>query len=141
MVVGPDFDRVTGLATKAANDVRKINGLVKVSAELNLNLPEFQVHNARQRGADLGVQVSDVAEAVRLMIAGTDRISTYKEGAEQYDVTMQLLPEQQRNPELLSRLMIPSSKVGQVRLDSIATIERGSGPSRIDRYNRRYAAS
>jgi HAE1 family hydrophobic/amphiphilic exporter-1 len=141
MILGPDFDRVTELATKAANDVRKIKGLTDVSAEVNLNLPEFQVHIDRQRAADLGVQVSDVAEAVRLMIAGTDRISTYKEGAEQYDVTMQLLPEQQRNPELLSRLMIPSSKVGQVRLDSIATIERGSGPSRIDRYNRRYAAS
>jgi hydrophobe/amphiphile efflux-1 (HAE1) family protein len=141
MILGPDFDRVTELATKAANDLRKIKGLTDVSAEVNLNQPEFQVHLDRQRAADLGVQVADVAEAVRLMIAGTDRISTYKEGAEQYDVTMQLLPEQQKNPELLSRLMIPSSKVGQARLDSIATIERGSGPSRIDRYNRRYAAS
>ena len=141
MILGPDFDRVTELATKAANEVRKIHGLTDVSAEVNLNLPEFQVHIDRQRAADLGVQVADVAEAVRLMIAGTDQISTYKEGSEQYDVTMQLLPEQQRNPELLSRLMIPSSKVGQVRLDSIARIERGGGPSRIDRYNRRYAAS
>jgi len=141
MILGPDFDRVTELATKAANEVRKIHGLTDVSAEVNLNLPEFQVHIDRQRAADLGVQVADVAEAVRLMIAGTDQISTYKEGSEQYDVTMQLVPEQQRNPELLSRLMIPSSKVGQVRLDSIGTIERGGGPSRIDRYNRRYAAS
>jgi hydrophobic/amphiphilic exporter-1 (mainly G- bacteria), HAE1 family len=141
VILGPDFDRVTELATKAANDVRKINGLTDVSAEVNLNLPEFQVHIDRQRAADLGVQVADVAEAVRLMIAGTDQISTYKEGSEQYDVTMQLLSEQQKNPELLSRLMIPSAKVGQVRLDSIATIERGGGPSRIDRYNRRYQAS
>ena len=141
MILGPDFDRVTELATKAANDVRKIQGLADVSAEVNLNLPEFQVHIDRQRAADLGVQMADVAEAVRLMIAGTDRISTYKEGAEQYDVTMQLLPEQQKNPELLARLMIPSSKVGQVRLDSIASIDRGGGPSRIDRYNRRYEAS
>jgi hydrophobic/amphiphilic exporter-1 (mainly G- bacteria), HAE1 family len=54
---------------------------------------------------------------------------------------MQLLPEQQKNPELLARLMIPSSKVGQVRLDSIARIERGGGPSRIEQYNRRYEAS
>ena len=141
VILGPDFDRVTQLATNAANDVRKIKGLTDVSAEVNLNLPEFQVHIDRQRAADLGVQVADVADAVRLMIAGTDQISTYKEGAEQYDVTMQLLPEQQKDPELLSRLMIPSSKVGQVRLDSIATIERGGGPSRIDRYNRRYQAS
>jgi HAE1 family hydrophobic/amphiphilic exporter-1 len=53
---------------------------------------------------------------------------------------MQLLPEQQKNPELLARLMIPSTKVGQVRLDNIATIRRGTGPNRIDRYNRMYQA-
>jgi HAE1 family hydrophobic/amphiphilic exporter-1 len=141
MILGPDFDRATELATKAADNVRKIKGLTDVSAEVNLNLPEFQVHIDRQRAADLGVRVADVAAAVRLMIAGTDQISTYKEGAEQYDVTMQLVPEQQRNPGLLSRLMIPSSTVGQVRLDSIASIERGGGPSRIDRYNRRYGSS
>jgi len=141
MILGADFNRVTQLATNAANDVRKVKGLTDVSAEVNLNQPEFQVHIDRERAADLGVQVSDVADAVRLMISGTDQISTYKEGAEQYDVTMQLLPGQQKDPELLRRLMIPSSTVGQVRLDSIATLERGVGPSRIDRYNRRYSAS
>jgi HAE1 family hydrophobic/amphiphilic exporter-1 len=140
MILGPDFSRVTLLATRAANDVRKIAGLTDVSAEVNLNQPEFQVHVDRERAADLGVQISDVSSAVRLMISGTDQISTYKEGAEQYDVTMQLLPTQQKNPEILARLMIPSAKVGQVRLDSIATVQRSVGPSRIDRYNRRYQA-
>jgi HAE1 family hydrophobic/amphiphilic exporter-1 len=53
---------------------------------------------------------------------------------------MQLLPEQQKDPELLRRLMIPSTKVGQVRLDNIATVERGQGPTRINRYNRMYQA-
>jgi HAE1 family hydrophobic/amphiphilic exporter-1 len=140
MVLGPDYLRTAGLATQLAGKLRNIKGLVDVSAQINLNSPEFQVHIDRQRAADLGVQISDVADAVRLMIAGTDQISTYKEGAEQYDVTMQLLPEQQKNPELLVRLMIPSAKIGQVRLDNIATIRRGSGPTRIDRYNRVYQA-
>jgi len=72
------------------------------------------------------------------MIAGEDQISTYKEGDEQYDVTLQLLPEQQKNPDVLARLMIPSAKVGQVRLDNVAAISRGVGPARIDRYNRQF---
>jgi hydrophobic/amphiphilic exporter-1 (mainly G- bacteria), HAE1 family len=118
--------------------MRKIKGLVDVSAEVNLNTPELQVKIDRQRASDLGVRASDIANAVRLMVAGTDQISTYKEGSEQYDVTMQLLPEQQRNLDLLARLMIPSAKVGQVRLDSVATLERGVGPTVIDRYNRQF---
>jgi HAE1 family hydrophobic/amphiphilic exporter-1 len=51
---------------------------------------------------------------------------------------MQLLPEQQKNPEILARLMIPSATQGQVRLDSIASIERGYGPARIERFNRQF---
>jgi HAE1 family hydrophobic/amphiphilic exporter-1 len=141
MILGPDFNRAAGLASQFAGKLRKVDGLLDVSAEINLNGPEFQVQIDRQRAADLGVQVSDVADAVRLMIAGTDQISTYKEGAEQYDVTMQLLPEQQRSPLILARLMIPSTQAGQVRLDSIATIRRGTGPTKIDRYQRTYQAA
>jgi HAE1 family hydrophobic/amphiphilic exporter-1 len=140
MILGPDYYRAAALATQEAAKLRKIKGLLDVSAEISLNGPEYQVRIDRQRAADLGVEVSDVADAVRLMIDGTDQISTYKEGAEQYQVTMQLVPEQQKNPELLTRLMVPSTKVGQVRLDNIASVQRGAGPTRIDRYNRSYQA-
>ena len=138
LILGPDFYGAAKIAEQSADEMRTIKGLVDVSAEVNLNTPELQVKIDRQRAADLGVRASDIANAVRLMVAGTDQISTYKEGSEQYDVTMQLLPEQQRNPELLSRLMIPSAKVGQVRLDNVATLERGVGPTLIDRYNRQF---
>jgi HAE1 family hydrophobic/amphiphilic exporter-1 len=138
LVLGPDFYGAARVAEQDAEEMRKIKGLVDVSAEVNLNTPELQVKIDRQRASDLGVRASDIANAVRLMVAGTDQISTYKEGSEQYDVTMQLLPEQQRNPDVLARLMIPSAKVGQVRLDSVATLERGVGPTIIDRYNRQF---
>ena len=138
LILGPDFFRAVEIAEQAASQIRKVPGLVDVSAEVNLNTPELQVHIDRQRASDLGVRTADIANAVRLMVAGTDRISTYKEGAEQYDVTMQLLPEQQRDPRVLARLMVPSSKVGQVRLDNIASLERGVGPTVIDRYNRQF---
>jgi HAE1 family hydrophobic/amphiphilic exporter-1 len=138
LILGPDFFRAAEIAEQAAVELRKDPGLVDVSAEVNLNTPELQVHIDRPRASDLGVRAADIANSVRLMVAGTDRISTYKEGAEQYDVTMQLLPEQQRNQQILARLMIPSVKVGQVRLDSIANLERGVGPTTIYRYNRQF---
>jgi HAE1 family hydrophobic/amphiphilic exporter-1 len=72
-------------------------------------------------------------------MSGEDQISTYKEGSEQYPVTMRLLPGQRDNPAALSRLLVPSSKLGLIRLDSVARLERGVGPSRIDRYNRQFS--
>ncbi len=141
LILGPDFDRVAALSKEAADRIRKIPGLMDVDSMLSLNSPELEVRIDRPRASDLGVRAADVGRAVRLMLAGEDQISTYKEGDEQYDVTVQLLPEQQKNPALFSRLMIPSSKVGQVRLDNVATIERGLGPARIERYNRQFQAS
>jgi len=137
-ILGPDLRRTAELAKQVADRMRRVPGLLDVEPAVSLNSPELQVRIDRQRASDLGVRAADVAGAVRLMIAGEDQISTYKEEDEQYDVTMQLLPEQQRDPERLGRLMIPSSTVGQVRLDNVATIERGLGPARIDRFNRQF---
>src|SRR6267143_759731 len=94
-----------------------------------------------QRAADLGVRMADIGSAVRLMYSGEDEISTYKEGAEQYSVTIQLLPEQRDNPDVLAQLMVPSAKQGQVRLENVATIERGNGPLASTRYNRQFQVS
>lgn len=138
IILGPDFQQAADISKQVAARVREIPGLLDVEASLSLNNPELQVKIDRQRASDLGVRAADVASAVRLMISGEDQISTYKEGDEQYDVTMQLLPEQQKDRDVLARLMIPSTKVGQVRLDSIASIEHGLGPSRIERFNRQF---
>ena len=140
-ILGPDFFQAADLAKKVSENARRVPGLLDVDPGVSLSSPELQVKIDRQRASDLGVRASDVANAVRLMISGEDQITTYKEGDEQYDVTMQLLPEQKQDPRMLARLMIPSSRLGQVRLDNIATIERGVGPARIERYNRQFQVS
>jgi HAE1 family hydrophobic/amphiphilic exporter-1 len=71
-------------------------------------------------------------------MSGEDQISTFKEGSERYPVTIRLTPSQRDDPAALSRLLIPSSKLGLIRLDSVAHLERGLGPGRIDRYNRQF---
>src|SRR5262249_12714145 len=103
LILGPDFDKVVELSKDAAARIRKLPGLLDVDTSVSINSPELQVHVDRQRASDLGVRAADIGNAVRLMIAGEDQISTYKEEDEQYDVTLQLLPEQQKNPEVLAR--------------------------------------
>jgi hydrophobic/amphiphilic exporter-1 (mainly G- bacteria), HAE1 family len=108
---------------------------------LNLNTPELQVKVDRQRAADIGVSMTDISDAVRLFYSGDDEITRFKEGSEQYPVTMQLLPEQRDNLDVLNRMMVPSSKLGQVRLESVANIGRGFGPATLWRYNREFQVS
>src|SRR2546426_5361624 len=137
-LLGPDLQRVGEYGKKVYDQLKTVPGFADVDMDLDINSPELQIQIDRQRASELGVRAADVATAVRLMIAGEDQISTYKEAGEQYPVTMQLLPEQQKDPQVLARLMIPSTKVGQVRRDNIATIQRGLSPGRINRYNRQF---
>ncbi|HKS97031.1 MAG TPA: efflux RND transporter permease subunit, partial [Terriglobia bacterium] len=141
IVRGPDLNKLAEISKKVADHMRQYPDLVDVNPSLNLNTPELQVKVDRQRAADIGVRMTDISDAVRLFYSGEDEITRFKEGSEQYPVTMQLLPEQRDNPDVLNRMMVPSSKLGQVRLESVATIGRGFGPATLWRYNREFQVS
>lgn len=139
MLLGPDIKVLSETAKEVAREMMNTESVVDVKVNINLNNPELQVNIDRAKASDLGVRVSDIAGAVRLLMSGEDEISTFKEGSEQYPVTMRLIGSQRDDPAALSRLLIPSSKVGLIRLDSVARLDRGLGPSRIDRFSRQFS--
>jgi HAE1 family hydrophobic/amphiphilic exporter-1 len=141
VIRGPDLNQLAEISKKVADRMRQYPDLVDINPSLNLNTPELQVKVDRQRAADIGVRMTDISDAVRLFYSGEDEITRFKEGSEQYPVTMQLLPEQRDNPDVLNRMMVPSSKLGQVRLENVATIVRGFGPATLWRYNREFQVS
>ena len=141
VIRGPDLNELAEISKKVADRMQRYPDLVDVNPSLNLNTPELQVKVDRQRAADIGVRMTDISDAVRLFYSGEDEITRFKEGSEQYPVTMQLLPQQRDNPDVLNRMMVPSSKLGQVRLESVATIGRGFGPATLWRYNREFQVS
>ncbi|MCX6604321.1 MAG: efflux RND transporter permease subunit [Acidobacteria bacterium] len=141
MVLGPDIRKLVEIGKTANQALLKEPAITDVKVNLNLNNPELQVNIDRQLASDLGVRVADIAGAVRLLMSGEDQISTFKEGSEQYPVMMRLNPTQRDNPEVLGRLLVPSARQGLIRLDSIAKLEHGLGPSRVDRFSRQFGVS
>jgi len=141
VIRGPELSQLAETSKQIATRMMKYPELVDVNPNLNLNTPELQVKLDRQRAADIGVRMADVSDAVRLFYSGEDEITRFKEGSEQYPVTMQLLPEQRDNPDVLARMMVPSTKLGQVRLENVASIGRGVGPATLWRYNREFQVS
>jgi hydrophobic/amphiphilic exporter-1 (mainly G- bacteria), HAE1 family len=137
-LLGPEIIKLMPMSKDLLGRLLKEPALADIRGSLNFNNPELQVIIDRQLASDLGVRVADVASAVRLLMSGEDEITTFKEGGEQYPVTMRLLPGQKDDAQILSRLLVPSGRLGLIRLDSIARLERGLGPSRIDRIGRQY---
>ena len=141
VIRGPELSQLAEISKVVAGRMMKYPDLVDVNPSLNLNTPELQVKVDRQRAADIGVRMTDISDAVRLFYSGEDEITRFKEGSEQYPVTMQLLQEQRDNPDVLARMMVPSTKLGQVRLENVASIVRGVGPATLWRYNREFQVS
>ncbi len=137
-LLGPELDKLGELARKAGDEIRALPGIVSSEPSFFFANPELRVTLDRARAAELGVRASDVASAVRLLMSGEDEISNYREAGEQYPVKIMLDEKQRGDREILSRLMVPSSKLEQVRIDNIAEVNRGLGPSRISRFNRQY---
>ncbi|MFN0124181.1 MAG: efflux RND transporter permease subunit [Blastocatellia bacterium] len=135
---GPELDKLGEIARKAGDEIRTLPGIVSSEPSFYFANPELRVKLNRERAAELGVRASDVATAVRLMMSGEDEITTFREAGEQYPVKMMLEEKQRSDRDILARLMVPSSKLDQVRIDNVADISRGLGPSRINRFNRQY---
>jgi HAE1 family hydrophobic/amphiphilic exporter-1 len=136
-LLGPDLPTLADYTMRLYEESQKLPSLSDKKVTVNISNPEIRVDVDRQRAADLGVRISTVARALRLMVAGDDEISWYREGGEQYPVKMRVLEGQRRDMETVGRLTVPSAS-GPVRVDNIARLERGLGPTIIQRFNRQF---
>jgi HAE1 family hydrophobic/amphiphilic exporter-1 len=135
MVQGPDLKKLGQYAETLLARLKAEPGVVDPDTSLLVGKPELRVHIDRKKAADLGVSVGDVAGTLRLLVGGT-KISTYNEASEQYEVRARALPSFRSDQEGLSRITVPSTKLGAVTLDNVVRFDEATGPSRIERYNR-----
>ncbi len=119
------------------------NGILDPSVSLELDKPELRVKVDRARAADLGVDTTDIATALRLMVGGDDRASRFYDATTNfdYDVEIRLQQGDRNDQATIERLFVPSSKVGLVRLDNLVQLEKTTAPSRIDRQDRQRVVS
>jgi len=132
---GPDLKALERFGNAVAAAARKEPGVVDVDTSMNVGKPELAVDLDRLKAADLGVQISDAAEALRLLVGG-DQVTTYNEGGEQYEVHVRAGEGDRQTVEGIGQLTVPSSKLGSVPLENVARFTRGSAPTEINRLNR-----
>jgi HAE1 family hydrophobic/amphiphilic exporter-1 len=138
-LMGPDLRVLSGYALRILADVQTMPFISDSKATVNLSNPELRVAVDRQRAADLGVRIGDMARALRLMVSGQDEISSYREKGERYPVTIRVREDQRSDMKSIGGLMVPSGRGEPVRVDNVAAIERGFGPTIIQRFNRQFS--
>ena len=136
-LLGPDLETLLGFAEKLRARSTEL-GLVDADTSLRLDKPELRVEIDRARAADLGVQTTDIATALRVLVGGDTRVSRFRDTQvnDDYDVQLRLSAADRSRGEDLGRLYVPSKSGALVRLDNVVQILPGVTASRIDRLDR-----
>ena len=135
VINGPDLKKLEVLGKQLVDKVKVIPGVVDIDTSLNTGKPELSVHVDRPKAADLGVQISDAAEALRLLVGG-DQVTTYNDAGEQYEVHLRAKAENRSTQAAIAALTVPSSKLGSVTLENVADFAPGTSPTDINRQAR-----
>jgi hydrophobic/amphiphilic exporter-1 (mainly G- bacteria), HAE1 family len=132
---GPDLQKLESISKQLVERVKNMPGVVDIDTSLNAGKPELSVRLDRPKAADLGVQIGDAAEALRLLVGG-DQVTTFNESGEQYEVHLRARAEDRTTQAAIAGLTVPSSRLGSVSLDNVADFEPGSSPTDINRQAR-----
>ena len=135
VIGGPDLKKLTEYSDKLLAKMKTIPDVVDADSTLISGKPEVRIIIDRDRAADLGVRVGDIAQALNSLVAG-QKVSTFNAGTDQYDVRVRAVGEYRASAEALKRMIVSSTKVGWVSLENVVHLEEGTGPSAIDRLNR-----
>jgi hydrophobe/amphiphile efflux-1 (HAE1) family protein len=139
-IMGPDLGQIAEYSKKALEAAQKVPSVTEAKIGLNVSNPEIHVTVDRKRAADLGVRMATIGNTLRLAVSGDDQISFFKEGQEQYPVKIRVLENQRGDIAQIGRLTVPSS-TGPVRIDNIAHLERGLGPTTLQRSDRQFTVN
>jgi HAE1 family hydrophobic/amphiphilic exporter-1 len=135
LINGPDLHKLEVVSKQLLEQVKALPGVVDPDISLNAGKPELSVEVDRPKAADLGVQIGDAAEALRLLVGG-DQVTTYNEGGEQYEVHLRARAADRSTRQEIGGLTIPSSRLGSIALENVASFSETSAPADISRLSR-----
>ncbi|HAT72487.1 MAG TPA: AcrB/AcrD/AcrF family protein [Elusimicrobia bacterium] len=135
-ISGPDLNKLQEYSSAVAEKLRGVKGAVDVDTSFSYAKPEYRVEIDRSRAHDLGVKVEDIATSLRTLVGGEEDITKFKDGDELYQVRLRAEETFRDRKEAIEALMVPAGTGRVARLDSVARVVEGVGPTQIARYNR-----
>ncbi len=134
---GPDL-KVLENASKdllaRLKEMQKI-GVVDPDTNFITGKPELGVRIDRDKSADLGVRVQDIASTLNVLVGGL-KVTDYYEGGEQYEVHVRAEHEFRKDRQGISQAQVPSTGGSPVQVRDVVTMTPGEGPSSINRISR-----
>jgi HME family heavy-metal exporter len=131
---GDDLDTLRGLAESLRGRLAAVPGLVDLTVERQVLVPQIKVRIDYRKAAQYGLTPGQVLKSMQMLSEG-ERMAQVVDGPRRFDLTIRL-PDDARGPRDLARVML-DSPAGRIPLSAIAAVEEGDGPNQIGRENGR----
>jgi len=128
---GPDVGELYREAPRVMQAIAQVPGIVDVTSDLQIKNPRVNVTVDRDKVAALHLNMRDVSNAMYDAFGPRWSSTIYSPNA-QYKVLLELEPEYQRHPDLLSKLYFRNREGVLIPMDSFASTYTDAGPQVIN---------
>ena len=136
-ILGTDTGELERLTVLAMEKIRGVPGLVDLDSSVKPNKPTLDIQVRRDAASDLGLNISQIGNALRTLVAGRTVGNWRAPDDQTYDVNVRLAPEARNSAEDMAQLPFtltnPDGSTRLVRLNQIANVVPSTGPNQINR--------
>lgn len=136
-LMGQDVDRLENIKNQIVAKIKVTPGLVNLTTSSRAGKPEITLTPDRDKLADVGLTVYDLAMTLRGAVEGIES-TRYKEAGEEYDIRVVMKKDSVDTPEKVGNIVVVSPK-GVFRLSQLARVNFSEGYSKI-LHNDKYKA-
>ena len=135
VISGNDADSVMYFAEQALDVMRKIPGTMQQELSVENGTPEISVVVDRDKMSALGLTLDNVGLTMQMTYQGSNSLK-YTEGNYEYDINIRADRAFRQQAEDVEDLTFINSRGETIRLAQFADIRLGTGPNKLERYNR-----
>ncbi|HCA41782.1 MAG TPA: CusA/CzcA family heavy metal efflux RND transporter [Bacteroidetes bacterium] len=131
---GNDLAEIYKTANQIKDVITPVNGLVDISVEQQVEIPQIQIKPKRELLAQYGIPMKDFTEFIDVAFSG-EVVSQVFEGNRSFDLVLRLDDPKQNNILNIKNILIDTYNGQKIPLYYVADIISTSGPSTINREN------
>lgn len=133
-VFGPELNGLFLTCTEIKNSIESIDGLVDVSVEQQIEVPQMRIIPNRERLTQRGLTMADFAEFVDFAFGG-EVVSEVIEGQRSFDLVVRYDTTARGSKERMEQALIDLPNGTKVALRQVATVKSLASPYSISREN------
>ncbi|WET00311.1 CusA/CzcA family heavy metal efflux RND transporter [Chryseobacterium arthrosphaerae] len=131
-VYGEDFKETRRIAENILSTLNKIPGSADLAIDQEPPLPQLQIIANRDKIAQYGLNVADVADLIEVALGGK-AISQIFIGNKVYDISCRYTEDSRNTPDKIGNLMLTSATGAKIPLSQVAEVKLSTGESTITR--------